>query len=366
MKTNKLLTMFSAAILVAGASLIGCSAEEPEQKPTPMQKLTHTISETVAESVIQAVKARSDTTVPTDAVDTLSPAAETSTEAFAVVDKTSGYPVSDMVVIGSNLYALTADGLVVFDFVERAQKLVPTDTRLSAIASHAGKLYVGGDGLFVVEDSTLSPVDIDIPGEITSLEGYSYRLLIGTDNGLYSRSIFGDEVLLEDLPISALVSTGDDVWVGTAGDGLFQFDGVDFKERYLSRDPSLMDRVTALDYKYNHLYVGTPAGLFIYDGGRWDQLTAENGLPSGDITAIDASYWVVVIGTDAGATSYFDGDLMPLDKLNNVEVTSTARYNKKIIVGTANGDLVVKSGPVVRSLINRPSDSSVDLFSALK
>lgn len=364
MNISKRLSFAAAVLMIAAAALTGCSDQADSQQPTPMQKLTHTISATVAESVIQAVKADADTTAAE--TDTLAPMEAKPNAEFAMVNKATGNPVEDMIVIGTSVFALTDEGVVVFDFVSRSQRLIASEHRLSAIASHAGKLYVGGDGLYVVEDSTLEAVDIDIATDITSLEGFSFRLLVGTENGLYSRSIFGDEVLLEGLPISAIVSTGDDVWVGTEGSGLYQFDGVDFKQRYLSRDPSILDHVTALDYQYSHLYVGTLDGLFVFDGGRWEEYNTADGLPSPTITSIDASDWVVIVGTEYGVTSLFNRNILPLGKLDAVNAASVARYGKKILVGTADGELLVKAGPVVRPLIRNADTSTVNVFSVLK
>lgn len=359
MNTTVRTRMIAIAALVAVAGLIGCSDEKPNTQPTPMQKLSQTISSTVAESLIQAVKAGSDSTAAGDIH-------QSGLALDGAAAPTDIRPGKDMIVIGTNIFAVTDEGIMVYDFVSHERRLIPTERRLATLASHAGTLYAGGDGLFVVEDSTVLPVEIELAGEVTALAGFSYRLLIGTTDGLYSRSIFGDEVMLEDMSITAIVAAGDNVWIGTDGAGLYQFDGVDFRQRYLQRDPSLLDFVTTADFNHDHLYVGTTAGLFVFDGGRWTQYGVADGLPSERISSIDASDWVVIVGTNQGVGTLYDGEWTTIDKLASVNAVSVVRYGRKILVATGDGDVLVKSGPAVRLLLQRSDSATVDVFSALK
>ena len=87
-------------------------------------------------------------------------------------------------------------------------------------------------------------------------------------------------------------------------------------------------------------------------------------MPSDYITAIDASYWVVAIGTDVGVTSYFNGDFLPVPALDTVVATAIGRYDGNLVVQTVDQKLLVKAGPGVRSL--RPdAASTIDMFSGL-
>jgi ligand-binding sensor domain-containing protein len=271
-----------------------------------------------------------------------------------------------MVVVGTSLFAVSDGGLLVHDFIAGTTRYVPSETPLSAVAVHAGRVYTGGDCLYVFDDSTLTDVDIDLPGSINDLASFNTRLLIGTDAGLVSSSLFGTEILLPDYWVTALTPAGEAVWVGTRGAGLFEFDGLDFRARYLARDPSLMNYVSALDFAHNHLYVGTDNGLFIFDGGRWQQLIEADGLPSDGVTAIDASNWAVTIGTDAGLISWFDGDFIEVPNLSTTPVVSVARFGSKIVVSSADSELLLRSGPAVRLLIPVHADSLKNLLSVLR
>jgi ligand-binding sensor domain-containing protein len=168
------------------------------------------------------------------------------------------------------------------------------------------------------------------------------------------------------LPISAVTADGSGLWVGTSGQGLYRWDGEEFAKRYLARDSSLFYYVNCLAFNHDHLYVGTDSGMFIFDGGRWKTLTAEDGLPSDYIKDIDATTWVVYVATEAGVTSYFNGDIMPVKKLADKEVNSLVLLGRKVIVGTDYEGVLVKSGPALRTLID-PTDPTaqrgVDIFS---
>lgn len=360
MKTRTLFIFTMLLAFAAGYVVTGCSNDDEPNKIAPSQQLVQSVAESVVNNVAQAeLKKLKDSTKP-DGEST-----ETFVEATAASASGENLPeVRDFEVVGPTLYAVTDAGLVIYDFVAKTEKFIESESDLTSVASHAGKLYVGGDDLFTLEDSILVPVDVELP-PITDLESFSYRLLIGTRNGLHAISIFGNEELLPDFSITDIAAADDAAWVGTDGNGLFSWDGADFKKRYLTRDTSIFDVVTALDYNHNHTYVGTPDGLWVFDGGKWGSYTVENGMPANGVTAIDASYWVVTVGTEGGTTSLFKGDLMPVKGLDNIVATSLARYEKKIIAGTVGDFILVKSGPVVRPLIDNVSEKTIDLFSAI-
>ena len=360
MKTRNYFIITMLLAFAGGLMVTGCSSEEEPTKIAPSQQLVQSVAESVVNNVAQAeLKKLKDSVKPAGEL------AEEPVEATNVSASGQDFPkVHDFEVIGPNLYAVTDAGLVIYDFVARSDRVIETDSELRAIASHGGKLYVGGDGLFVFEDSALVPVDIELP-PVTDLESYTFRLLIGTRDGLHSLSIFGNEEMLPDYSITDIAPAGDGFWVGTDGSGLFGYNGIDFKKRYLTRDTTVFDFVTALDYNHHHTYVGTPDGLWVFDGGMWQSYTVETGMPANGVTAIDASYWVVTVGTENGTTSLFKGDLMPVQGLDNIVVTALARYDKKVIAGTANDFILIKSGPVVRPLIDNVSEKTIDLFSAI-
>lgn len=360
MSISRKIQLTAAIAFVAGLFLVGCSSDETESTKRPaMQQMAEAVAESVVTNVTEAAFAKAEELPKPDG-----------SEAMAAVEKdlAAAYDHAShsgqLVTIGNQLYSVSGNNLIIYDWVARTRATVVAPAKITTIAAHAEKLYLGGDGLFVLEDTALVPVVGEIKGRVTSLLSFNYRLLVGTDDGIYSRSIFGDELLLGGVSVTGLAADESGVWVGTDGSGLYRWDGVEFKSRYLARDPSLMNVVTAIDYGKSHLYVGTPTGLYIHDGGCWETLTSEDGLPSDYITALDASYWVVAIGTDVGVTSYFNGDFLPVPTLDTVVATAIGRYDGNLVVQTVDQQLLVKAGPGVRSLLPDAA-STIDMFSGL-
>lgn len=359
MSTFKKFSIVAVAAFALGLLTVGCSDDEQGAEKRPvMQQMAEAVAESVATNVTEAAFAKAELPEVEEPI-----IEEPVEEPSALGDFEA--PSGQLVTIGNKTYSAAGSDLTIYNWDTKTNEIVTADAPIKTVAIHAEKVYVGGEKLYVLEDSLLVEVDTEIEGPISSLLSFKYRLLVGTDNGLYSRSVFGDENLLPDVAISTLATDDLGVWVGTDGDGLFRWNGVDFKPRFLARDESLMAHVTALDFGKNHLYVGTPNGLFIYDGGRWEELTEENGLPSRAITAIDASYWVVAIGTNNGVVTYFKKEFSPVKQLEQTTAAAVSRVNTKLLVQADDGALLYKAGAAVRPLITPDPLKDTDVFSGL-
>ena len=274
----------------------------------------------------------------------------------------TGVPsINDLFVEGSLVYACFDGGLLIYDLKTGEFSVTPVDENLSTFAYHGGERFVGGEYLYRIDSTGLIPLADEIPGRITALCSFGPSLMIGSTEGLYARNILGRMSLLEGIEVSALVADGEGLWIGTAGDGLYRWDGERYRKRYLVRDSSLFDNVTALDFNHNHLYVGTPVGLYVYDGGRWQTITTEQGLPSNEITAIDAIGWVVQIGTCDGLATYFNNEVAPVDKMGGRVITSVRKAAGRIVAGTARHGLILKIGPSVRTLVEPWQEEAEEL-----
>jgi len=225
------------------------------------------------------------------------------------------------------------------------------------------EVYVGGDNLYRLESDTLATIETGLTGIVTVLYYDGPVLMVGTTHGLYARTEFGTVGLLDDIDVSAIVRDHDCLLVGTNGQGLFRYDGEDFVKRYLKRDPSLLDVITTLAFNHNHLYVGTPDAFFIYDGGRWQELTPDDGLPSGNVRSIDASGWVIYVATDRGVVSWFDGQLSPAAHLEQQPAELVRVDRQRLLIGTSSEGLLVRSGPVLKPLVNRLPRREPDIAS---
>jgi len=350
------ITLILAIGLMTALLAIGCGSEE---KPKTEKGLIGRVVDTVADGFAQTLNdARLDTSEEATADATLA----TNVAATENTVTTEG-GVADLIISDSTVYSIYDDGLAVYDLRTKERTDIATDDRPSAIVEHNGEIFVGVGSLYKIVDGTLEPADGSYFGNITALASLNYRLIIGTDEGVFTRSIFGDETLVEDVVVSALAPDVDGVWIGTDGQGLFRWDGRQVNKRWLERDEALFDFVNALDYRHSHLYLGTDAGLFIYDGGAWAQLTAADGLPGEQVRKIDAASWVVYLVTDGGFVGYFDDEFIPQDKFADYSVTVARRYGSDLIVGTADGYLLKKSGVGINTLIEPDEVFVADLLS---
>jgi len=108
------------------------------------------------------------------------------------------------------------------------------------------------------------------------------------------------------------------------------------------------DSVTAINVdSLERVWVGTPHGLWRYDGSVWNFFSVADGLPSNSITALAAgSLGSLAIGTDMGACMFSDAKFAALSPGNNdsaSRITALA-FGKPgtLYMGTSNGVMVKK------------------------
>ena len=336
------LTTIAVAISIP-VGLIGCGADDTSEKsPGLIAEVLDSVAAAVVENVIDSQFTPEEQAEQILAVE------------LAVKEKhteTGLPPINDLRIEGDLVYAGFDGGLLVYDLDLQDFSVMPVDENLAAIARHGGERFVGGDNLYQLDSAGLVRLEDEIPGQITALCSYGPSLMIGATSGLYARNLLGLVSLLPDIKVSALVSDGDGLWIGTVSDGLYRWDGKKYRQRYLVRDVNLFDHVTALEYNHEHVYVGTPNGMFVYDGGRWQTISTEEGLPSSQVTAIDATGWIVRIGTTAGLATLFNNEVTLIEKLANYTITAVGCSDGRIIAGTAQQGLVLKNGPAVQVLV---------------
>ncbi len=268
--------------------------------------------------------------------------------------------VFDMVLKDNIVYGATADGVLTYNLLDGGIFLIATESPVTALIDIGDKILVGGDNVYTLEGYDLSGDEykIDMDGTVTALYRQNLSLFIGTTSGLYVADPNGVRKLAADLNVSGLTSDGVGIWVGTAGDGLYRWEGNSFHKRYLKRDSTLFDNVTALDYKHNHLYLGTDNGFYVHDGGSWTPFDLADGLPSETITAIDARDWVVRIGTASGPVTFFENEFKLMSKLEGMVITGFIKYENKLLAATSNAGLIMKSGGLVTTLFDGDSETT--------
>ncbi len=354
MKRNQLILILAIGLMSA-LMAIGCGSEEKPKTKGMVNRMVDTVADGFAESLTRARLDRA-----TDSVVEQPNAVHASATETPV---TTEGGVAELIIADSVVYSLYDDGIVVYNLHSGERTDIPTTDRPAAIVEHHGEIFVGFDQLYKVVDGILEPIPGEYLGNVTALASLNYRLIIGTDEGVFTHSTFGNETLLEDVVVSALAPDLDGVWIGTDGQGLYRWDGRTVDKRWLERDAALFDYVNALYFRHAHLYLGTDQGLFIFDGGSWTQLTSADGLPGDQVRKIDAASWVVYLVTDGGFVGYFNGDFLPQKKFEDYTVTVARRYGADLVVGTADGYVLQKSGAGIKRLIEPKDVFVVDLLS---
>jgi len=343
--------MMAVTLLVSVFLLINCTTESKSKKTSIVDEvvdsLTATVAASLSETSLATTASVTDTTTETGSVNLIS-------------------QIADFIIVEPKLYAVFDGGVIVYDFEKKSHSIIQAGEKLEAVVVHEGKVYVGGLYLYRLNDSTLERLDDEFEGAITCLYSYGYRLMVGTGYGLYSKSIFGRELLFDDVTVSAIVADENGLWIGTNGQGLYRWDGEDFRKRYLLRDPAMFDTVNTLDFNHRLLYVGSTNGLHIYNGGRWENLNTLDGLPSNNVQTIDASAWVIYIGTNEGVISYFNGDFMPVKKLADKQVNVIRLRGRKLIAATEYEGILLKSGNVLRTLIQPVADTNLNVLTLIQ
>jgi len=262
--------------------------------------------------------------------------------------------ISDAILKDNVVYAASTDGVVVHNLADGVTTLIPTAQPVTALAELGDQLLVGGDRLYSITDEALIEecAPCVLYGTITALHPYGVDLLIGTDAGLNLYDFNRTRELASGFRVTAIASDPDGAWIGTAGDGLYRWDGVSFSKRYLKRDSTLFDNITALAYGHQRLYLGGDKGLFVFDGGCWRQYGLADGLPSELITAIDASGWVVRIGTASGPVTFYDDKFTLMPHMEGLAVTKFVGDGSRLVAATSHAGLIMKSGGLVTTLYN--------------
>lgn len=220
-----------------------------------------------------------------------------------------------------------------------------TDYDVNAILQVGDKLLVGTQGGLSVIDKAgnIQKIDFGFNSAVTALAESQGSILIGTaDDGLIEYSEGTSRKMLDVDEINAVVSTGDQVWVATDGFGLYSFDGMKWKKRYLIDDSTAFDCVSDLGAKFDRIYAGTPFGLYVFNGGRWSLYNEDNGLLMPDVREIAFKGWKIIVGTsDWGIYEIFEDWVTPRAWSEGMEITALASDGDYTVVGTPHDGIYI-------------------------
>ena len=132
---------------------------------------------------------------------------------------------------------------------------------------------------------------------------------------------------------------------------MLKMDDVSFEDLVDLKIPftiAVNDSVTALGVdSLERLWIGTPRGLWRYDGSVWNLFTSADGLPSNSVTAITSGpEGAVAVGTDRGAGMFSEGKFTSISQdtgRGDCRITALAFGNPgTLYMGTMSGLIVKK------------------------
>jgi ligand-binding sensor domain-containing protein len=143
---------------------------------------------------------------------------------------------------------------------------------------------------------------------------------------------------LPSVNVHVILPTTTGVWFGT--DGVTFFDGVTWTT-YGADEGLTGNIVQAMTADaQNRIWIGTNAGLSIWTGSTFFNLTSSNGLPSEDITALQQDGDAVWIGTRDGGLLRFQDNQLQLFNRSNSNLPGDAI---SALTRTPTGDLLIAS-----------------------
>ncbi len=251
----------------------------------------------------------------------------------------------------------TKGGVFIYDPVETSIELVSvnnglTDPHVTALYPEDNRIYIGTkSGLYLLdEDGDVDRIAPDFETEITAVAAKGNDVYIGTPtDGVIRISPIDTTVILSSKNIRAIEIGGSNIWIAAYDDGLYSYDGVKCQRRCLISDSTALNCVSALGYKFNRLYVGTPDGMYVYNGGSWDLYDADDGLLVSDVTAITFKGWKILAGTRSwGYFEIFEDWVRPMSWSEALEVTALASDGNLVVLGTPDNGAYVATENDVR------------------
>jgi signal transduction histidine kinase/ligand-binding sensor domain-containing protein len=205
------------------------------------------------------------------------------------VVKNNDIPVLANFYTSDTTYVLTPDSVYKIhgiDTIHSQPKLVEISGEIAArhIIGAEQIWFVGGQSLYQLSKSHLTIREVDLQNDALSLAHYDSHLLVGTEDGImlfneslvYTGRLESTEesfrnVIIHDL----MVDSNNNLWIGTANKGLFQYheDQEDFNYVIPTQyDQSFEDHVWSANYRDGLLVVGTNRGILEMKPGTGEQV----------------------------------------------------------------------------------------------
>ncbi len=276
-------------------------------------------------------------------------------------------------VLDGRAVAGTDGGVFIYDPADSSIQIISahnglSEYRVTALLADSYSLYIGTEnGLFVRNDNgDVIPLIPEVDAHITALALSADTVYIGTANrGLLAFSGGSAVTITEKAPVTDIVAGNGNLWVSIYGEGLFTYDGNNWKRRFLEDDTTAFDRVAALGYRYDRLFAGTSQGLWVFDGGSWDMYDPDDGLFACDITSIDFKGWKILVGSRTwGHFEIFEEWVTPMYWTEAMEITAVASDGNVVVVGTPDRGILVQNGKEVTMVNPGPDKIEIPVWAS--
>jgi len=206
----------------------------------------------------------------------------------------------------------------------------------------------------------------EVDAYITALANSADTVYIGTANrGVLAYSLGSAVTITEMAPVTDIVVGDGELWVSVYDEGLFSYNGIQWKKRFLESDTTAFDRIAALGYRYNRLFAGTPEGLWVFDGGSWDLYDPDDGLFECDVTSIDFKGWKTLAGTRSwGHFEIFEDWVTPIFWTEALEITAVASDGNLVVIGTPDQGIMIQNGEEVTMVNPGPDKIEIPVWAS--
>jgi hypothetical protein len=148
----KLLTgAFSIVLSTAIMLMAGCAGDDADRNPGIVQEMVDSVATAFAENIVHASLASSQTEP-----------AEGNSEEEGGLNVPRFSEINDFLLVDDRLYATYNGGVLIYDVKSGKLTDVHNGERFNAVVSHNLKVYVGGESLYTLVDSTLEPADVEL------------------------------------------------------------------------------------------------------------------------------------------------------------------------------------------------------------
>ena len=295
---------------------------------------------------VVSVQAAAEQVIPADTIGEIGEIAETPAETYHPrIDNVFFTDGRMDIQSGERLYTILKDSAgweepAVSDYDNFAKQL-------NCLVYEGDQVIIGGQKLtFTGHDYVEVFNDIDLGAPVNVVLRFGEGYLVGANNGLhYVDDAYTDTLLKADWLVSELAEDASGLWIGTFGDGLWRFDGEKWQRRYLLRDTTIFDFVTALQYCYPYVWVGTPSGIFRYDGASWQQLFADNDSSAVcEVNCILPRLLHTYIGTQQGLFVFANDTLEYIPEFENEQIVGLFKDGQDILVATRENGIFTFKG----------------------